>query len=123
MLVLQTLPSEVFSPDSRSLRGIHGVLRAAALSCQQEPESWAQHPCGIYGPCKGEGSGPCQGGRFAKGASVMAVAVTGIGVLSAELLGCMERASSCWEAVTQSFSASGSPAAKIHTWEASPEVS
>lgn len=53
----------------------------------------------------------------------MAVAVTGIGVLSAELLGCMERASSCWEAVTQSFSASGLSAAKIHTWEASPEVS
>lgn len=63
---------------------------------------------------RGGGGVPCKGGFFCDSGGVR------VGVLSAELLSWMERAASCWEVMTQSFSSPGSPAANIHTWEASP---
>lgn len=54
------------------------------------------------------------------GTLVVAVVVAGVGALSTELLSWMQRASSCWEEMTRSFSSPGSAAAKIHRQEALP---
>lgn len=94
-------------------RGIHGVLNAAAPSCLQGPESWAQHSCGVYASCKAGSSNTCPSGCFAKRASVVTVVVAGVGVLSAELLRWIQSLK-LLEEMTLSFSSPSLPAAKIH---------